>query len=98
MVFSLVGNWRVWRGPLGFGDDDGLVDEAAAAAATAWVGFVGFLRVSARAMSSWHLRFSRDFSAAVGASRTAFMYNSAAWMAWLRATWPVVWPTLASCS
>lgn len=29
---------------------------------------------------------------------TAFMYSSAAWMAWLRATLPVAWPTLASCS
>lgn len=90
MVFSPVGSWRAWRGPLGFG---GGLDEAAADGPGE-----GFLRVSASAMRSWHLRFKRDFSAAVGASLTAFMYSSAAWMAWLSATLPVVSTTLSSCS
>lgn len=46
MVFSLVGSWRVWRGPLGLG---GGLEEAGAGGGA---GAVGVLRVSARAMSS----------------------------------------------
>lgn len=86
MVFSAVGSSRLWRGPLGFGALGG----AAVGPAV--------LRVSACAMRSRHLALRRDFSAAVGASLTAFMYNSAAWMAFLKASWPEVRLILASYS
>lgn len=77
MVFSAVERSLVWRGPLGFGALEGALERALAGARVE----AGVLRPSARAMSSWHLRFSRDFSAAVDASFTAFIYNSAAWIA-----------------
>lgn len=69
MVFSLVGSWRDWRGPLGFGG----VTLGVAVLGGARVAGAAGLRRSASATSSWHLRFSRDFSAAVEASLTAFM-------------------------
>lgn len=49
MVFSLVGSWRVWRGPLGFG---AALEEEATGGEGAAEGAAGFLRVSARAISS----------------------------------------------
>lgn len=70
MVFSPVGSSLVCRGPLvlgALGDEDD--DEAAMGPA----GGRGGLRASANAMRSWHLRFRRDFSAAVDASLAAFM-------------------------
>lgn len=105
IVFSPVGSVRVCRGPLGLGvlDDDADAGGAAGVFVVAVVGAVAgvglwFLRVSAKAMSSRHLRLSRVFAAALGASLTALMYSSAAWMACERASWPEVWVILASCS
>lgn len=82
MVFSPVGSSRVWRGCLSL-STFGTGDEAGVACADAGGNGrrAGVLSVSASAMSSWHLRLRRDFSAAVGASLTAPMYNSAASMA-----------------
>lgn len=49
-------------------------------------------------MRSSHFRLSRDLSAAVGASLTAFMYSSAAAMACSKASRPEEWVILASVS
>lgn len=80
IIFSLVGSSRVCRGPLGLGDlDDDDTDDVGAGGGTDAGPVV--LSVSANAMRSWHLRLSLVLSAAEGASLTAFMYSSAAWMA-----------------
>lgn len=103
IAFSPVGRSLVCFGPLTFGafdDDAGTVVGVEVAGVADRIGnpAAGVLMVSANAISSWHLRFKRVLWPAVGASLAAFMYSSAAWMAWLRASRPEVLLILASCS